>query len=98
MEIQTALVNEILQVDNPPDFNKEDLDQGIMINNGVRWIQFGLALFYHREKEEEFVQRIGKDILDDLDELTDSSSIDEKVHQLLLLLLPFVFVLQPQLL
>ena len=47
MEIQTALVNEILQVDNPPDFNKEDLDQGIMINNGVRWIQFGLALFYH---------------------------------------------------
>ena len=34
MEIQTALVNEILQVDNPPDFNKEDLDQGIMIKNG----------------------------------------------------------------
>ncbi len=73
MEIQTALVNEILQVDNPPDFNKDDLDQGIMINNGVRWIQFGLALFYHREKEEEFVQRIAKDILDDLDDLGEST-------------------------
>ena len=30
-EIQKALLNEILQVDNPPDFNKEDLDQGIQI-------------------------------------------------------------------
>ena len=73
MEIQTALVNEILQVDNPPDFNKEDLDQGIMINNGVRWIQFGLALFYHHEKVEEFVERIAKDILDDLDDLGEAT-------------------------
>ncbi len=66
LEIQSALVNEILQVDNPPDFNKEDLDRGIMLNNGVRWLQFGLALFYQREGVNEFVDRIAKDILDDL--------------------------------
>ena len=73
MEIQTTLVNEILEVDNPPDFNKEDLDQGIMINNFVRWIQFGLALFYLHEDLEEFVDRIAKDILDDLDDLGEAT-------------------------
>ncbi|HJL94231.1 MAG TPA: hypothetical protein QF871_03265, partial [SAR324 cluster bacterium] len=36
IEIQKALVNEILQVDNPPDFNKDDLDQGIKLTNTVR--------------------------------------------------------------
>jgi hypothetical protein len=73
MEIQTALVNEILQVDNPPDFNKDDLDQGIQINNTVRNIQFGLALFYQSEGVEEFVEQIAKDILDDLDYLGEST-------------------------
>ena len=72
-EIQKALLNEILQVDNPPDFNKEDLDQGIQINNVVRNIQYGLALFYLNEGVEDFVEMIAKDILDDLDYLGEST-------------------------
>ena len=72
-EIQKALLNEILQVDNPPDFNKEDLDQGIQINNVVRNIQYGLALFYLNEGVDDFVEMIAKDILDDLDYLGEST-------------------------
>ena len=72
-EIQKALLNEILQVDNPPDFNKEDLDQGIQINNVVRNIQYGLALFYMNEGVDDFVEMIAKDILDDLDYLGEST-------------------------
>ena len=73
IEIQKALVNEILQVDNPPDFNKDDLDEGIKLTNTVRNIQFGLALFYQSEGVEEFVEQIAKDILDDLDYLGEST-------------------------
>ncbi|GIT72402.1 MAG: hypothetical protein Ct9H300mP28_22160 [Pseudomonadota bacterium] len=72
-EVQKALLNEILQVDNPPDFNKEDLDQGIQINNVVRNIQYGLALFYLNEGVDDFVEMIAKDILDDLDYLGEST-------------------------
>ena len=72
-EIQKVLLNEILQVDNPPDFNKEDLDQGIQINNVVRNIQYGLALFYLNEGDDDFVEMIAKDILDDLDYLGEST-------------------------
>ena len=72
-EIQKVLLNEILQVDNPPDFNKEDLDQGIQINNVVRNIQYGLALFYLNEGVDDFVEMIAKDILDDLDYLGEST-------------------------
>ena len=68
-EIQNGMLSEILQVDSPPDFNKEDLSRGILINNGVRVLQFGLALFYLREGITDFVDRIAKDILDDLEAL-----------------------------
>ncbi len=69
MELQNGMLSEILQVDSPPDFNKEDLARGILINNGVRVLQFGLALFYLRVGIDDFVNRIAKDILDDLEVL-----------------------------
>ncbi len=69
LEFQEALLMEILQVDNPPDFNKEDLSRGILINNGVRVLQMGLTLFYLRVGQQNFVDRIIKDVLDDLDVL-----------------------------
>ena len=65
-DYQAALLGELLQVDNPPDFNKDELSKGILINNGVRILQIGLALFYQRNGEEEFVQRIVNDIIDDV--------------------------------
>jgi len=72
-EIQNGMLSEILQVDSPPDFNKEDLSRGILINNGVRVLQFGLALFYLRVGINDFVNRIAKDILDDLEVLGEST-------------------------
>ncbi|MBF0289845.1 MAG: hypothetical protein HQM14_18685 [SAR324 cluster bacterium] len=73
VEVQNGLLNEILQVDNPPDYDKEDLDRGLLINNGVRVLQMGLALFYAREGKDEFVMRIITDVLDDLDVLGESA-------------------------
>ena len=72
-EIQNGMLSEILQVDSPPDFNKEDLARGVLVNNGVRVLQFGLALFYQREGMTDFVERIAKDVLDDLQTLGEAS-------------------------
>ena len=72
-ELQNGFLSEILMVDNPPDINKEDLDKGILVNNGVRILQMGLALFYLREGMNDFVQRIVKDVLDDLEALGEAS-------------------------
>ena len=73
IEVQNGMLSEILQVDSPPDFNKEDLSRGILINNGVRVLQFGLALFYLRVGINDFVDRIAKDILDDLEVLGEAT-------------------------
>jgi len=72
-ELQNGMLSEILQVDSPPDFNKEDLARGVLVNNGVRVLQFGLALFYQREGMTDFVERIAKDVLDDLQTLGEAS-------------------------
>ena len=72
-EIQNGMLSEMLQVDSPPDFNKEDMARGVLINNGVRKLQFGIALFYQRVGENDFVERIAKDILDDLDVLGEAT-------------------------
>lgn len=65
LEIQNGLLTEMLQVDSPPDIDREELDRGMLINNGVRVLQMGLALFYMRENMRDFVLRIAHDILDD---------------------------------
>ena len=59
-DLQAHLLGEILQVDNPPDVNKEDLDQGVLINNGVRILQIGLALFYERHKKRSSLNEFSK--------------------------------------
>ena len=73
VEIQNGMLGEMLQVDSPPDFNKEDMARGVLINNGVRVLQFGLALFYQREGMNDFVDRIAKDVLDDLEVLGEAT-------------------------
>ena len=73
IEIQNGMLGEMLQVDSPPDFNKEDMARGVLINNGVRVLQFGLALFYQREGMNDFVDRIAKDVLDDLEVLGEAT-------------------------
>ena len=58
------LLKEILQLDNPPDYSKEELDQSV--NNGVRVLQIGLALHFIKIKNINFAETIVSDVLDDL--------------------------------
>tara|TARA_B100000287_G_scaffold318663_1_gene302456 strand:- start:1955 stop:3757 length:1803 start_codon:yes stop_codon:yes gene_type:complete len=64
IELQEHLLKEILQLDNPPDYPKDDLDQSV--NNGVRVLQIGLALHYIKIKNTDFAETIVSDVLDDL--------------------------------
>ncbi|MCS6812139.1 MAG: hypothetical protein NZ772_00970 [Cyanobacteria bacterium] len=73
LDIQYTLLNEMLQIDNPPDFTEGDLDRGQIFNNGVRILQIGLGLYYLRVNRIDFVQRIVADILDDLSVLGESA-------------------------
>ncbi|MFL3013678.1 MAG: hypothetical protein ACJZ19_03805 [Candidatus Neomarinimicrobiota bacterium] len=64
IELQEHLLKEILQLDNPPDYPKDDLDQSV--NNGVRVLQIGLALHYIKIESLDFAETIVSDVLDDL--------------------------------
>ena len=64
LELQEHLLKEILQLDNPPDYPKDDLDQSV--NNGVRVLQIGLALHYIKIENFDFAETIVSDVLDDL--------------------------------
>ncbi len=64
LELQEHLLKEILQLDNPPDYPKDDLDQSV--NNGVRVLQIGLALHYIKIENLDFAETIVADVLDDL--------------------------------
>ncbi len=63
-EIQEHLLGVILQLDNPPDYPKDKLDQNV--NNGVRVLQIGLALHYIKIEKPKFSEIIISDVLDDL--------------------------------
>ena len=63
-ELQKHLLKEILQLDNPPDYPKDNLDQSV--NNGVRVLQIGLALHYIKINNTDFAETIVSDVLDDL--------------------------------
>ncbi len=73
LDIQFSLLNEMLQIDNPPDFTEGDLDRGQIFNNGVRILQIGLGLYYLRVNRVDFTQRIIADILDDLSVLGEAA-------------------------
>lgn len=63
-ELQEHLLGEILQLDSPPDYPKDDLDQNV--NNGVRVLQIGLALHYIKIDKPKFTEKVISDVLDDL--------------------------------
>ena len=63
-QLQEHLLKEILQLDNPPDYSKEELDQSV--NNGVRVLQIGLALHFIKIDNINFAETIVSDVLDDL--------------------------------
>lgn len=63
-EIQEHLLDELLQVDRPPqpDPLNPDLQH---LNSGVRMLQISLALFYLHVGQQPFADRIIADLLDD---------------------------------
>jgi hypothetical protein len=75
-EIQEEILDIILQMDNPPDYNKDTLDQSV--NNGVRILQIGLALHYLKVDEQHFAEKIVLDSLEDL------AYIDEQTYLMML--------------
>jgi hypothetical protein len=65
LEIQARLLDEMLQVDSPPEIDEEKPEQP-HLNSGVRTLQIGLALFYLKVGQQDFAHRIVIDLLDDL--------------------------------
>jgi hypothetical protein len=64
-EIQARLLDEMLQVDSPPEIDDNNPERP-HLNSGVRTLQIGLALFYLKVGQKDFAHRIVIDILDDL--------------------------------
>jgi len=62
---QQEILELFLQMDNPPDVQRDNLGQARIINDGVRIMQVGLALYYLRTEKLIFVDRIISDILED---------------------------------
>ena len=70
-EFQHDILGLFLEMDNPPDVDRDDLGQWRIMNDGVRVLQVGLALYYLTHKKENMVQRIIDDIMEDYSVLKD---------------------------
>jgi len=68
-ELQERLLNLLLQLDSVPEFDKKELQTRTIIFDRVRIVQVSLALFYLREDQQTFAQRIVSDILEDFEYL-----------------------------
>jgi hypothetical protein len=64
-QFQQEILDLFLQMDNPPDVQRDKIGQTRIINDGVRIMQIGLALYYLRTEKMEFTDKIISDILDD---------------------------------
>ena len=64
-EFQKEILELFLEMDNPPDIQRDKIGQTRIINDGVRIMQVGLALYYLRTGKSAFTDRIIADILDD---------------------------------
>lgn len=73
LRVQEELLQEMLQVDSPPEANINDINRSELINNGVRALQIALGLFYLKVGLSGFVCRIIDDILDDLEILGETT-------------------------
>ena len=83
---QLALLNVMFRLDVPPNYNKEKIDDSLLgANNGTRRIQLGLALFYLSVGEVEYVDKIARDYLKDLqffDKETFKKNLDKQCYLL----------------
>lgn len=72
-EDQLHLLKVVLDLDQPPNFSKEEMDKSILGgNNGTRRVQIGLALYYLEQEMNDFAEIIIEDYLDDLAHFNES--------------------------
>ncbi|MBT4337364.1 MAG: hypothetical protein HOD63_02110, partial [Bacteroidetes bacterium] len=74
-EFQKEILEFLLEMDSPPDVDRDELGQWQIANDGVRILQIGLSLYYISVGMKEFAERIIEDILDDYTFLKDSLRI-----------------------
>ena len=67
LDFQAEMLDLMLQMDHPPDREQESLNPEFVIGSRVRILQIGLALYYLRVDQENFVHQIINDLLDDRD-------------------------------
>ncbi len=65
LEFQKDILDMLLSMDNPPDFDRDALGHTRIINDGVRVLQIGLCLYYLNKKQHELASQIVDDIIDD---------------------------------
>jgi len=66
-EDQLYLLKIVLDLDQPPNFSKDEMDKSMLGgNNGTRRVQVGLALYYLEQGMDDFAETIIEDYLDDL--------------------------------
>jgi hypothetical protein len=66
-ELQEEMLQKFLVFDNFQDMDKTFAVQFFSQNHGIRLLHIGLALFYLNQQEDEFAEKIAKDIIQDLD-------------------------------
>ena len=66
---QNEILSFFLNLDNPPDVDRDDLGQTRIKNDGVRVLQVGLSLYYLKHNKNDLAQRIIDDIFEDFEHL-----------------------------
>jgi hypothetical protein len=74
-EFQMEILEYLLEMDSPPDVDRDELGHWRIANDGVRVLQIGLSLFYISVGYQEFAERIIDDILEDYNVLKDNFKI-----------------------
>lgn len=65
IEFQEKVLGILLELDNPPDFDRDNLGQARIINDGVRVLQVGLCLYYLKVDQFALAAKIIDDIMED---------------------------------
>ena len=74
-DFQEDILNLFLQMDNPPDLDRDEIGQARIKNDGVRILQIGLCLYYLSVGAKNLAEPIIDDILEDFKSLKEDLKI-----------------------
>lgn len=72
---QKQILEYLLEMDSPPDIDRDELGRWRIVNDGVRVLQIGLSLYYISVGSHVFAERIIDDILEDYTSLKENLKI-----------------------